>query len=622
MPELPPPARTTPVRSTRLLLAAALLSTLTLSAARESKPAAFINRLEAGEKLTIVTMGTSLTGGQWRWPDVMMTGWLNRDYTGQVTLFNEGVGASASSVGPGNNAALSGLGKLPAVIARKPDVVFIEFAVNDAYLPYHITVEDSKRNLNTIIDRILDANPRTEIILQTMNPVKDQPALGADGAASQRPRLTEYVEGCRQVGKARGLRLVDHYPNWQKLMLDDPAEFDRLVPDGIHPHDEGYWQILLPELRRTLTPPPPEQPIPYLQHPTDHDMTVCLLAPTADTTDVIVSLTKDGAPQPTEFPAVATAIPNTPWTVWKRRLTGLQPGARHQYQVRYRAGEQPAHTRVHHFHTLAPAAPSLRAIAFNDTHMGTAVMESLLRHVQPEDFELSLLLGDVLEGSDRAVLEAWRRYVELLDGANKPIIYVRGNHDTRGAFAKRLAYLFDLPNLDPARPWGDEQWQFTLRAGPVALLALDTGEDDDDSTPAASYKNPNLWQQVRQRQASWLPQAIADQTMKSPPWRVLLTHIPLYNSPWCSARSRTLWTPVLRDWQPDLALSGHDHQWRPAQPVPQGVPWPSLTGGGPAMSGAEEGTMMILAADSTTLKVRLIGAKDGRAVTEFHAKHP
>jgi lysophospholipase L1-like esterase len=610
------------MKTVRLLSVAALLATFTASAAPEPGPAAFIKRLQAGEKITIVTMGTSLTGGQWRWPDVMMAGWLNRDYTGQVTLFNEGVGASASSVGPGNNAALSGLGKLPAVIARKPDVVVIEFSVNDAYLPYKITLEDSKRNLNTIIDRILDANPKTEIILQTMNSVKDRPEHGTDGAATQRPKLAEYAEGYRQVAKARGLRLVDHYPNWKKLMQERPAEFDKLVPDGIHPLDEGYWAVLLPELRRALVPPPPEHPMPYLQNPSDRGMTVCLLASSAGTRDVTVSFTARGAPKPVEFPARPVAITNTAWTVWKARLANLEPGTLYQYQVRCRTDDQPAATPVHHFRTLDPAAESLRAIAFNDTHMGSSVMGALLKHVKPEDFDLSLLLGDVLEGSDQAVLDAWRRYVELLDGANKPIVFVRGNHDTRGGFAKRLPCLFDLPNLDPAKPWGEEQWQFTLQAGPVAFLALDTGEDDDDSTPKTSYKNPDLWQQVRQRQAEWLKQAIADPAVKSTGWRVLLTHMPLYNSPWCSVRSRDLWTPLLTEWKPDLALSGHDHQWRPAQPVSQGMPWPALIGGGPAMSGGEEGTMMVLKADSGSLNVRLIGAKDGRLLTEFHTKHP
>lgn len=218
--------------------------------ANERPGAAFIRELRNGKKIIIVTMGTSLTGGTWRWPDVMMSDWLIKDFPGQVTLFNEGVGASASSVGPGNNPALSGLGKLPAVLSHKPDVVFIEFATNDAYLPYKISLEDSRKNLNTIIDTILTANPRTEIILQTMNSVMDKP--GSGNHATDRPKLADYVQGYRDIAKARGLLLVDNYPNWQKLMTSDPGRFDQLVADRIHPQLAGYREIVLPELKKTL----------------------------------------------------------------------------------------------------------------------------------------------------------------------------------------------------------------------------------------------------------------------------------------------------------------------------------------------------------------------------------
>lgn len=598
----------------RFLLIAWLAQATAFSATHS--PAAFIQRLKAGEKITIVTMGTSLTGGQWRWPDVMLTDWLNKDFPGQVRLVNEGVGASASSVGPGNNHALSGIGKLPAVLAHQPDVVFIEFSINDAYLPYKITQDDSKRNLNTLIDRIIAANPKTEIIIQTMNPVKSKPEHGGDAAATQRPHLADYVEAYRQVAKARSLRLVDHYPNWLRLMQDKPAEFDKLIPDGVHPQTAGYRAVLLPELKKSLLPPPAVGQA-YLQHPAADGMTVCWLAQTDAVRDAGVVLT---SPMTADVPAREFAIPNTAFSIWRARLTGLSPGVTYHYQVRYRLEDGPHTMPPRHFRTLDPHAGSLRAIAFNDTHMGAAAMAALLKHVKPEEFELTLLLGDILEGSNADgsdLFAAWDRYVELLDGSQKPIVFVRGNHDTRGAFAKRLAFLFDLPNLDPTRPWGEEQWQFTLRAGPVSFLALDTGEDDDDGTPATSYKNPELWQQVRQRQAAWIKQTVAAKPPDAPAWRVLLTHMPLYNSPWCSVRSRNLWTPMLREWQPDLALSGHDHQWRAAQPLAQGDPWPTLVGGGPAMGPGEEATLMILTADSERLTVRLLGAKDGRQLTEF-----
>jgi len=214
--------------------------------------AQFIKTLKSGKKITIVTMGTSLTGGTWRWPDMMMNDWLNITYPAQVTCFNEGVGASASSVGPGNNTLISGVGKLPAIMEHHPDVVFIEFATNDAFLPYNISLQQAKQNLNFFIDHIRIANPETEIILQTMNPVLDKD--GVDASATKRPMLAEYNKIYRDVAKVCGLLLVDNYQNWNRLLQNNPVHFNELVPDGVHPHLEGYKEIVLPELKKVLDP--------------------------------------------------------------------------------------------------------------------------------------------------------------------------------------------------------------------------------------------------------------------------------------------------------------------------------------------------------------------------------
>jgi acyl-CoA thioesterase-1 len=207
--------------------------------------ARFMEELKQGRHITIVTLGTSLTGGTWRWPDVMKE-WLDKEYPGLVTMHNLGVGASASSHPPGR----SGLDMAKQCATLKPDVVFIEFATNDVYLPYKISLADSKKNLNSIIDTVLAANRQAEIILQTMNSCKDKPGSGPH--ATVRPQLADYFQGYRDVAKARGLLLVDHYPNWLKIMTEEPERFDRLVPDCIHPQTEGYQQILLPVLKRAL----------------------------------------------------------------------------------------------------------------------------------------------------------------------------------------------------------------------------------------------------------------------------------------------------------------------------------------------------------------------------------
>lgn len=363
-------------------------------------------------------------------------------------------------------------------------------------------------------------------------------------------------------------------------------------------------------------PAAPAALTPYLQNPTGTGMTVCFLAQEA--TQVRVAWGRDGAWFLTKTEATGTAIPGTPWTVWKVRLEGLKPGKAYEYQVRYRLAEAKKESPVYHFRALDPQAASLHAIAFNDLHNRDALLAKLMQQVKPEDYEYSLLLGDCLADPRRAgVFQTWDRYVQLLDGASKPIVFVRGNHETRGEFSRRLAYLFDLPNLDPSRPWGEEQWQFTWQAGPVYFLAMDGGEDDDTGTAVDSYKNPRLWQKVRANEAEWLKSLNAAQAGQEAPWRVFLCHIPLYNSPCVSARVRDAWSPALSDFRPDLMLAGHDHTWRKPNAPSAAAPWPTLVGGGPGDQGGEEGTVMFLSADASTLKVRLAGAKDGRTLAEF-----
>ena len=218
--------------------------------------ARFIDSLKAGKPVTIVTMGTSLTAGPWT--GVMAEEWLKKDFTGTVTLHNLGAAASASKSTAGMYRSKRyvyghcGLDRMPDALKLKPDGVFIEFTTNDAFLPYGITVAESKACLNTMVDQFRAVNPQVEIIVQTMNSCKDQPGKGVKPAAS-RPQLEKYVEGYRDVAKARGLLLVDNYPHWSKLMNGDASKYDRLVPDGIHPNADGYREIQLPELKRVLT---------------------------------------------------------------------------------------------------------------------------------------------------------------------------------------------------------------------------------------------------------------------------------------------------------------------------------------------------------------------------------
>ncbi|MCX5683334.1 MAG: metallophosphoesterase, partial [Planctomycetota bacterium] len=380
--------------------------------------------------------------------------------------------------------------------------------------------------------------------------------------------------------------------------------------------------------------PLPPTLMPYLQNPAADGMTVCFVAQGAEQVRVAWGPADEEPPQAEVSPA-ATPLPGTPWTIWKTRLSGLRPATAYRYQVHYRlpSGDDAAPPR--RFRTLDPKAGTLRIAVFNDLHNNADTLNALMRQIKPEDFEFSVLLGDCWTDPSAAkeaslVFRTLDAYVRLLDAANKPMVFLRGNHEMRGSFSKYMARLFDLPNLDASKDPAEPGWQFTLRAGPVFFLAMDTGEDDDFDTPQDSYKRPKFWQDYRQRQLPWLQGVLDRGAGAEAPWRVFLSHMALYSNEDFSEPSRRYWEPLLLKAGIDLMIAGHEHTWNllpkskaytityskesGKPPRTMTPPWPILIGGGPTL---KEGTVILLSADGKTLRARLLAAKGGRTLTEF-----
>lgn len=377
---------------------------------------------------------------------------------------------------------------------------------------------------------------------------------------------------------------------------------------------------------------------PYLQNPTSNAITVCFLAQKAEA--VQIAWGTNGQASMAATAAASTAIPGTPWTIWKARLETLTPGSALQYQVRYELSGAKAETPLYHFRALDPEARSVRFLQFNDIHNNDATMAALMKWVKPDDYEFSLLVGDMWTNPDAAknadrVFRTLAAYIPLLHASEKPFFLIRGNHETIGSFSDKMALLFDLPNLDAASKHIDQNWYFTLKAGPVWFLALDGGDD--------FIKRYDFFQVVRQRQADWMKTLIDKKTGDNAPWRVLVTHMPLYNTNiWNSEPCRQLWEPILKNTRIDFELSGHDHTWKridkgqtanivfdghfPDQQDPQNrksysltALFPVLIGGGPSI---EEASVAMVTADEKSVLVRHIAATDGRVQMEFKQEKP
>ena len=127
-----------------LLLLAAFLSGGAFAQQR------FVKRLKRGDRLTVVTYGTSLTDSPRGWPALLKDS-IDALYPGTVEVVNSARAAMWSTWG------VQHLDE--RVLAKRPDLVLIEFAINDAYLPYKTSTEVCRINLEYMIDRIREACP-------------------------------------------------------------------------------------------------------------------------------------------------------------------------------------------------------------------------------------------------------------------------------------------------------------------------------------------------------------------------------------------------------------------------------------------------------------------------------
>jgi lysophospholipase L1-like esterase len=208
---------------------------------------ALLTKARAGENVKVVLLGTSLTAAG-SWPGSLNT-WLNSEShgPGSVTVINRAVSGKASNHGVSV--------QLPLALEDEPDVVFIEFSMNDAASSLNITQQEATDNLNTMINALVAQNPNVIIILQTMNNVATNTS-----PFSARPNLNAYYQIYRDAAVVHGAILIDHYPNWQNLFTTDLTRWNSYMKDAVHPNALGQTKVLMPELKAVLGGVSVEQP--------------------------------------------------------------------------------------------------------------------------------------------------------------------------------------------------------------------------------------------------------------------------------------------------------------------------------------------------------------------------
>jgi predicted phosphodiesterase len=245
------------------------------------------------------------------------------------------------------------------------------------------------------------------------------------------------------------------------------------------------------------------------------------------------------------------------------RLSALPPGKPCFYRVVSREflgydkqhivrwGET-ATSEVRSFTTLDTAAGDYTFTMVSDIHENVARFEALLAGVEWERTPLVVFNGDMVndfmtEGQPFAgFLDAAVR----LFGTTRPFVYVRGNHDVRGRFARRLDEYF---------PTSDGRAYYSFDHGPVHFVVLDSGEDKVDGHEY--YNGLVAFEPYRREQAEWLARDLASASARRARFRVILSHIPPRGGKgFAIDEVRRLWEPVANGGRVDLWMSGHTHR--------------------------------------------------------------
>lgn len=184
--------------------------------------------------LGVVAFGTSLTAPPQIWPDVLAAH-LSECRGAPVTL------TRVAGIGMGSPWALM---QLDRVVVARPDLVLIEFAINDADLLDGVWPAGGRDRHQALVEALQARVPEVRIVLMSINP--------AHGLRSWiRPLLAQHYAGYAGLARDHDLGFVNLYARWQALV---PA--GRGLGDGLHPDPVQAAAVIVPALSAYLDCPP------------------------------------------------------------------------------------------------------------------------------------------------------------------------------------------------------------------------------------------------------------------------------------------------------------------------------------------------------------------------------
>ncbi len=235
-------------------------------------------------------------------------------------------------------------------------------------------------------------------------------------------------------------------------------------------------------------------------------------------------------------------------------LSGLEKGTAYEYRLvnwaplLTKREVYPAR-RSCSFRTLDPEKKNFSFAVCSDIHSDTHVLKKLMELPGVRQTDFFVDLGDMLSCmcGPEALYEGFLDIQTELYAKEKPLVFVRGNHEQIGIFAADFCRRMNHPS-------GNTYYAF--RHGKVCFLALDAGNDHPDDSDGI-YQNTAMIAEERK----WLREVVKSEPYRTAAFRIAFLHMPPYNGEYDSRAGLSLLDGVFQNAPIHLLIGGHVHHY-------------------------------------------------------------
>ncbi|MFX1703654.1 metallophosphoesterase family protein [Chitinophaga sp. CC14] len=297
-------------------------------------------------------------------------------------------------------------------------------------------------------------------------------------------------------------------------------------------------------------------------------------------------------------------------------LEQLEPGKKYSYKVcskdivsfepyKLTYGET-IESATYTFTAPDPQAKEVSWVIINDIHDRPVSIPHLMKLNGDDPYDFVFFNGDVFDyqADEQQIIDHMLTPCGDTFSTQTPFMYVRGNHETRGKYAREWHQYFDNP--------GHNNY-FTFNIGPVSAIVLDTGEDKEDEHPV--YAGIVDFDAYREQQARWLEQQLQSPAFRKAKHKVVMMHIPHYQSgEWHGVKHcREMFGGLFNKHKIDILICGHTHKYGVYAPAKGQHEYPLIIGGGPKDGNR---TLIKIKADQQKLVLTML-RDDGTKVGEY-----